>query len=260
MALAAFAILAFDVTSPAKAVTVDPLLGSLVVAVGTTSFDQPTSTVPFSASGASPFSFASASITGGADPSISAQSQTTGNGTPGQVNASAGGELLYFFTVVGPTPVNVTATGSISIAGNSTSFATHDNMTEIVAGASSSASFGIGNNQVGEFITNATPGAFASTFLATPGIEYFVIMNVSTSAESLTLFAEPALAAAEVDPVLTVDTTSPGFSIDFSAGITQGIASAVPEPSTWAMMILGFCGVGFMAYRRKQSGPSLHVA
>src|SRR2546430_15209276 len=31
--------------------------------------------------------------------------------------------------------------------------------------------------------------------------------------------------------------------------------AAVPEPSTWAMMILGFLGVGFMAYRRKsQSG------
>ena len=27
---------------------------------------------------------------------------------------------------------------------------------------------------------------------------------------------------------------------------------AVPEPSTWAMMILGFFGVGFMAYRRKR--------
>jgi len=26
--------------------------------------------------------------------------------------------------------------------------------------------------------------------------------------------------------------------------------AAVPEPSTWAMMILGFAGVGFMAYRR----------
>jgi hypothetical protein len=30
-----------------------------------------------------------------------------------------------------------------------------------------------------------------------------------------------------------------------------GVTAAVPEPSTWAMMILGFCGVGFMAYRRK---------
>ena len=29
--------------------------------------------------------------------------------------------------------------------------------------------------------------------------------------------------------------------------------SAVPEPSTWAMMILGFAGVGFMAYRRRNT-------
>ncbi len=36
--------------------------------------------------------------------------------------------------------------------------------------------------------------------------------------------------------------------------------SAVPEPSTWAMMILGFFGVGFMAYRRKKNGPALRIA
>jgi hypothetical protein len=29
--------------------------------------------------------------------------------------------------------------------------------------------------------------------------------------------------------------------------------AAVPEASTWAMMILGFAGVGFMAYRRRQT-------
>jgi hypothetical protein len=37
------------------------------------------------------------------------------------------------------------------------------------------------------------------------------------------------------------------------------VLSAVPEPSTWAMMILGFFGVGFMAYRRKNQG-SLRLA
>jgi hypothetical protein len=29
------------------------------------------------------------------------------------------------------------------------------------------------------------------------------------------------------------------------------VADAVPEPSTGAMLILGFAGIGFMAYRRK---------
>lgn len=40
-----------------------------------------------------------------------------------------------------------------------------------------------------------------------------------------------------------------GGSGNAQAGIT--ISAAVPEPSTWAMMLLGFFGVGFMAYRRR---------
>jgi hypothetical protein len=32
------------------------------------------------------------------------------------------------------------------------------------------------------------------------------------------------------------------------------VAGAVPEPATWAMMMLGFFGVGFLAYRRKNQG------
>lgn len=31
------------------------------------------------------------------------------------------------------------------------------------------------------------------------------------------------------------------------------VVAAVPESSTWAMMMFGFAGLGFMAYRRKQS-------
>jgi len=34
---------------------------------------------------------------------------------------------------------------------------------------------------------------------------------------------------------------------------------AVPEPSTWAMMILGFAGEGFLAYRRRGQGQALRL-
>jgi hypothetical protein len=40
---------------------------------------------------------------------------------------------------------------------------------------------------------------------------------------------------------------------------TVTLTNGVPEPSTWAMMILDFAGVGFMAYRRK-SKPALMAA
>jgi hypothetical protein len=34
----------------------------------------------------------------------------------------------------------------------------------------------------------------------------------------------------------------------------------VPEPSTWAMMLLGFVGLGFAARRRLQAAPSRATA
>jgi hypothetical protein len=45
----------------------------------------------------------------------------------------------------------------------------------------------------------------------------------------------------------------------FSATGGATLAPAVPEPSTWAMLLLGFAGIGFMAYRRR-SKPALMAA
>jgi len=42
-------------------------------------------------------------------------------------------------------------------------------------------------------------------------------------------------------------------------GIENVNVSAVPEPSTWAMLLLGFAGIGFLAYRRKLK-PALMAA
>ena len=42
----------------------------------------------------------------------------------------------------------------------------------------------------------------------------------------------------------------PGF-VDQIIINGSAISSSVPEPSTWAMLLLGFTGIGFMAYRRK---------
>jgi PEP-CTERM motif-containing protein len=39
----------------------------------------------------------------------------------------------------------------------------------------------------------------------------------------------------------------------------NAVTPGVPEPSTWAMMILGFAGVGFMAYRRRHQASALRA-
>lgn len=61
----------------------------------------------------------------------------------------------------------------------------------------------------------------------------------------------------------TLTPTANPFSLTLGAAITRTTAgtttgdvnlSAVPEPSTWAMMIIGFFGIGFLAYRRQGQG------
>ena len=71
------------------------------------------------------------------------------------------------------------------------------------------------------------------------------------------------------DGFLTSDTTQlhvrEGGSAhaDLLAKVTSQLppgVGAVPEPSTWAMMILGFAGVSFMAYRRRNKTEMLRLA
>jgi hypothetical protein len=50
------------------------------------------------------------------------------------------------------------------------------------------------------------------------------------------------------DTLLFTDYNNPAFTYLDNVALN---VSAVPEPSTWAMMVLGFCGLGFLAYRRK---------
>ena len=54
----------------------------------------------------------------------------------------------------------------------------------------------------------------------------------------------------------SISWTNPIFENWYGFDVEIQSVSAVPEPSTWAMMILGFAGVGFMAYRRRNRGSS----
>jgi hypothetical protein len=51
------------------------------------------------------------------------------------------------------------------------------------------------------------------------------------------------------------DTTQ---TVSKTGGDAVILVQGIPEPSTWAMMILGFSGIGTMAYRRRKQ--TLHVA
>ena len=47
-----------------------------------------------------------------------------------------------------------------------------------------------------------------------------------------------------------------GFGFTYALA-TTGAVSGVPEPSTWAMMLIGFAGLGFVAYRRTKKSAAV---
>ena len=48
--------------------------------------------------------------------------------------------------------------------------------------------------------------------------------------------------------------SDPGGVGEFNGGIDVSVTAAVPEPSTWMMMILGFVGITFMGMRKRSGG------
>jgi len=135
--------------------------------------------------------------------------------------------------------------------------------------------FGSAGSNIGELQFNGSTGSFVYQLVEGTNVRDHNNDGFENSATDITAtasFADPQNPNREVRlDMYTISFGNIGTlnSIDlignnaangepFIAGLTGAlVTSAVPEPSTWAMMILGFCGVGFMAYRRKQNGPAL---
>jgi PEP-CTERM motif len=86
-------------------------------------------------------------------------------------------------------------------------------------------------------------------FTVTSGNPFGSILNVAAGSHTVT--------ASLASGVLEVNWEGQSFAANDTVVIT--FANAVPEPSTWAMMLLGFLGVGLLAYRRK-AGASFRIA
>ena len=157
-----------------------------------------------------------------------------------------------------------------------TAYATTVNFDSFSAtGGTTSGSDGVGNDwtftQSGEVWLFKYTGTYNSSF-AYPSASDFEISFVPTTtttsgasvgtdaglwtvtfADPTVSFAGPELVAGlgflfAVDVVGPVGVPSPGFTASWS--------TTVPEPTTWAMMLLGFAGLGLMGWRAKRRAPT----
>jgi hypothetical protein len=177
-----------------------------------------------------------AQVIGGDDPVL--RVDATALGAPLVVvvtaHAHAFASLSYDFEVVGapagPVPV-------IFSGGNSASehVGAGDNS------ASSSATVSIGEPSTRQNIVTESGGDYSVTLMLTPDVPYEVDMSADAQVTAgLTALDEVAF----VDPKLKPAAGVVGYSIEYSPNL--GVAT--PEPSTWAMMLLGFAGLGYAGY------------
>jgi hypothetical protein len=164
----------------------------------------------------------------------------------GARNTFTAGAFTFTTPSDGPTIQNSPSSGAQSIAAGLLNFSYSTNLgvvpNTVVNGA---------NNAFGSGLVN-----FYVSFDNGPGA------NTNTTGDTTINSSTPG---GGFSGIIAFDDTGGGNDADYDDLVVRfvvnsgGSIQAVPEASTWAMMILGFMGVGFLAYRRRE-GTGLRLA
>ena len=185
------------------------------------------------------------SVSQAATPNPTVSASTTGLLLTPNNNLFSG--ITYFFEIVHkfgdsttPAPVLTNVTSHITLSSS--------------GGASEAEIFVAGTT-----VIDATCGVEADdVFCGTKRVNYRATLMTNTVYEIAVnaigiaaAFPDPVVSTtfAMVDPVIEVDPSDPNAA-DFIVLTSPGIGNAVPEPATWAMMLVGFAGLCFAGYRR----------
>jgi hypothetical protein len=135
---------------------------------------------------------------------------------------------------------------NISGQGTAFTFAIYSN-TGFISGRNLSALYSVGTTY-----QNIGWNSTAANWTVPTTGDYWVAVEMSTLRTGLDLVTETSNTTGTVPALAFADTSASTHIFSKQTVNPFGIeVAAVPEPSTWAMLLLGLCGVGFMAHRRK---------
>ena len=163
-------------------------------------------------------------------------------------------------SVIGGQTYSIMATGNISTGGTGVTCCNTDTSIPYTGANGYAGLFGL----TGSNIQNSTGSAVGN--YSDPTHQFALVGWYQGASTVFTIGSSGSVVIPKTDSVLYLGFAdgsgfrdASGFYGDNSGSLSVNV-SAVPEPSTWAMMILGFCGLGFISYRKKQSGSAFRFA
>ena len=167
--------------------------------------------------------------------------------SPGGIASSS---IWDSFTYTGLPASGATITATLSLSGTLTGLS--DGMAELGEGSSAD---GLTLFKTAPF-NNATgvpiPASVSLDFDVVNGDQVIVFAEIlADGVDGVADLGDP--------PTLTLSLPT-GASVTTASGVFENFTSAtVPEPSTWAMMLLGFSGLGFAGYRQRKLAAAASV-
>ena len=122
----------------------------------------------------------------------------------------------------------------------------------VVLTNNSGTAFSFSGIGLADLFNNGIGGTVQFTFNHTSGAidtDIVTLQNGIYGLQNFSFASEDNLSSVSIQ-ALTLPANN-GFQFDNA--VVSTATSAVPEPSTWAMMLVGFAGLGFAGYRRNKS-------
>jgi hypothetical protein len=129
--------------------------------------------------------------------------------------------------------------------------------TKLASGTSSDGLFGVAVGSVATYTVHQENFNLSTSVTLGPGEYYFAVQAISPVEETYLQTASLPKSAETFDVGATWVSGYAG-SIDAVAvglynGTFTGVPNSIPEASTWAMMLFGFVGLGFVRYRASRA-------
>jgi hypothetical protein len=182
----------------------------------------------------------------------------TRTGTSTTITSSTSVDITEIDAAVVPPPP-ILATFTLSAANSGTATMSGGEITQHYSG-----SFSITSGA-----TNFLSGTFADAVFGSGGALTLSASNPSsTQSVSFTsnVIAPSLIGAFDRAMSLSFTDVGPPAAIvagtlrSFTSDVSGDFSSSVPEPSTWAMMLLGFAGLGYVGFRKARARSAISIA